>query len=151
MTYRGRFTPKNPSKYSGDVSNIVYRSLWERQTFRWMDSQEMVAKWSSEEVVIPYICKTDGKPHRYFVDIKMTLKDGRTFLIEIKPKKEVMPPKIPEKKTRRYITEVMTYAKNQSKWEAATEYAEDRGWKFEVWTEDVLRGLGLKILGNPHK
>jgi hypothetical protein len=146
MTYRGRFTPQNPAKYSGDVTNIVYRSLWERQLFRWLDTQSMVLKWSSEEVVIPYVCKTDGKAHRYFVDVKMTLKDGRTFLIEVKPKKETIPPKTPDRKTRRYITEVMTYAKNQSKWGAAEEYAADRGWKFEVWTEDVLRGLGIKIL-----
>lgn len=146
MTYKGRFTPQNPAKYSGDVSNIVYRSLWERQLFRWLDTQSTVVRWSSEEVVIPYVCKTDGKAHRYFVDIKMTLKDGRTFLIEVKPKKETLPPKTPERKTKRFITEVMTYAKNQSKWEAATEYAADRGWRFEVWTEDTLRGLGIKIL-----
>lgn len=146
MTYKGRFIPKNPAKYSGDVSNIVYRSLWERNLFRWLDEQSFVKTWSSEEIVIPYICKTDGKVHRYFVDIKMTLKDGRTFLVEVKPKKETLPPKTPERKTKRFITEVMTYAKNQSKWEAATEYAADRGWRFEIWTEDTLRGLGIKIL-----
>jgi hypothetical protein len=40
----------------------------------------------------------------------------------------------------------MTYAKNISKWEAANAYALDRGWKFEVWTEETLKGLGIKIL-----
>jgi hypothetical protein len=40
----------------------------------------------------------------------------------------------------------MTYAKNISKWEAATEYASDRGWIFEIWDEDMLRKLGIKIL-----
>lgn len=146
MTYRGKFSPQNPSKYRGDVTNIVYRSLWERQVFRWLDEQGTVQSWSSEEVVIPYRCKTDGKVHRYFVDIKMQLTDGRTYIIEIKPKKETIPPVNPGRKTKRYITEVMTYAKNISKWEAAEEYAADRGWIFQIWHEDILKGMGIKIL-----
>jgi len=146
MSYRGKFSPDSPSKYRGDVTNIVYRSLWERQVFRWLDHNSDVKSWSSEEVVIPYRCKTDGKIHRYFVDIKFELKDGRIFLVEIKPKKETTPPKNPGKKTRKYITEVMTYAKNISKWEAAREYANDRGWSFSIWTEETLKSMGIKIL-----
>ena len=145
-SYRGKFSPKNPDKYRGDVMNIVYRSLWERQFFRWLDEQYFVKSWSSEEVVVPYRCKTDGKIHRYFVDVKFEFQDGRVMLIEIKPKKETIPPKNPGRKTRRFITEVMTYAKNISKWEAAKTYADDRGWIFEVWDEDMLRSLGIKIL-----
>lgn len=146
MAYSGKFTPQNPSKYRGDVTNIVYRSLWERQVFRWLDEQTTVQSWSSEEVVIPYRCKTDGKVHRYFVDIKMHLTDGTTYIIEIKPKKETIPPVNPGRKTKRYITEVMTYAKNISKWKAAEEYAADRGWIFQIWHEDILKGMGIKIL-----
>jgi hypothetical protein len=84
--------------------------------------------------------------HRYFVDVKLEFTDGRVYLIEIKPKKEIEPPKNPGRKTKRYITEVMTYAKNISKWEAAKEYAADRGWRFEVWHEDILKGLGIRLL-----
>ena len=84
--------------------------------------------------------------HRYFVDIKFELTDGRVFLVEIKPKKETKAPKNPGKKTKKYLTEVMTYAKNISKWEAAKEYATDRGWNFQIWDEDFLRSLGIKIL-----
>lgn len=146
MTYRGKFSPRNAGKYRGDVSNIVYRSLWERQVFRWLDEQSNIKSWSSEEVVIPYRCSTDGKMHRYFVDVKFELQDGRIFLVEIKPKKETVPPKNPGRKTKRYITEVLTYVKNTSKWEAAKEYAADRGWKFEVWNEDFLKSLGIKII-----
>jgi hypothetical protein len=40
----------------------------------------------------------------------------------------------------------MTYIKNQSKWEAAKEYAENRGWKFDIWTEKTIKGLGIKLL-----
>jgi len=146
MTYKGKFRPQNPQKYKGDVTNVVYRSLWERQFFRWLDENPTVRHWSSEEVIIPYRCKTDGQMHRYFVDVKLELTDGRIYLVEIKPKKETEPPKNPGRKTKRYITEVMTYAKNISKWEAAKEYAADRGWRFEVWHEDILKGLGIRLL-----
>jgi hypothetical protein len=40
----------------------------------------------------------------------------------------------------------MTYAKNQSKWKAADELCKDRGWIFEVWTEETLKNLGIKLL-----
>ena len=40
----------------------------------------------------------------------------------------------------------MTYIKNQSKWEAAQQYADHKGWKFQVWTEDTLGNLGIKLL-----
>lgn len=146
MTYRGKYSPKNPAKYRGDPTNIVYRSLWERQTFRWLDECSDVKSWASEEVIIPYRCKTDGRIHRYFVDLKIEFTNGKTMLVEIKPKKETLPPKNPGRKTKRYITEVMTYAKNISKWEAAKEFAADRGWSFEVWHEDVLKDLGIVIL-----
>jgi hypothetical protein len=72
--------------------------------------------------------------------------DGKVYIIEIKPKKETIPPVNPGRKTKRYITEVMTYAKNISKWEAAEEYAADRGWTFQIWHEDILKGMGIKIL-----
>lgn len=146
MAYKGKWKPKNPSKYAGDASNITYRSLWERQTFRWLDENSDVVSWSSEEVVIPYLCKTDGRLHRYFVDIKMTLANGQTYIIEIKPEKETKPPKTPKKRTRRFVTEVMTYAKNHSKWEAAEKYAKQRNWVFEIWTEKSLKKLGIVLL-----
>lgn len=146
MTYKGKYSPKNPAKYRGDPTNVVYRSLWERQTFRWLDESSAIKSWSSEEIVIPYRCKTDGRIHRYFVDLRIDLINGQTLLVEIKPKKETQPPKNPGRKTKRYITEVMTYAKNISKWEAATNYAADRGWKFEIWHEDILKGMGIMIL-----
>lgn len=76
----------------------------------------------------------------------MTFTDGRTFLIEVKPKKETEPPKSKGRKTSKFIKEVMTYAKNTSKWEAANQYAADRGWKFEIWNEETLRKLGIVIL-----
>lgn len=146
MTYSGRYKPKNIRKYEGDVNNIKYRSLWERQVFRWCDSNPAIIGWNSEEVVVRYRCKTDGKMHRYFTDLFIRRKDGKKFLIEIKPKNQTVPPKQGARKTKKYLKEVMTYAKNISKWEAAKRFAEHNDMTFEVWTEETIKSLGIKLL-----
>ena len=38
MAYSGRYRVKNPKKYEGDFNKVKYRSLWERQTFKWLDN-----------------------------------------------------------------------------------------------------------------
>lgn len=144
--YSGKYRPINISKYDGDYRQISYRSLWERQVFKWCDQNPDIVSWSSEETIVPYRCKTDNKIHRYFVDLKIKFNNGETYLIEIKPKKQTVEPKIRTRKTKGYITEVLTYAKNISKWQAAQEYCADRGMIFEVWTEDTLKALGIKLL-----
>ena len=145
MAYSGRYTVKNTDKYEGDPARVIFRSLWERQVFKFLDENESIIKWSSEEVIIPYRCKTDNRVHRYFVDVKAVMANGETYLIEIKPSKETKKPKT-RRKSKKYLKEVMTYIKNQSKWDAAIEYAKDRGWHFEVWTEETLKKLGIKLL-----
>lgn len=145
MAYKGKFRPKNKKKYIGDSTSITYRSLWERNAFRWCDTSPRVSKWSSEEVVVPYKWRVDKKWHRYYVDLLVYM-DGEVFLIEIKPDKETKPPKPPKRKTKRYINEVTTYIKNEDKWHAAKIYAEKRGWKFVIWTEHTLTAMGIKLL-----
>ena len=139
---QGIYTAKNPIKYKGIVTNIVYRSSWELRVFKYLDDNPHVLEWSSEEYVIPYKSPVDGKFHRYFPDIwaRMMGIDGRTttYLIEIKPEAQAKEPQIQKKVTKRYITEVCTYAINQAKWKAAREYCLDRKWEFKVLTEKDL-------------
>ena len=144
--YKGKFKPKNLKKYEGDFSNITYRSHWESQVFRWCDDNSDIIGWNSEEIVIPYKCKTDGKMHRYFTDVFIRMKDGKCYLIEIKPKKQTQPPKKSSRKTKKYINEVMTYAKNISKWEAAQDFASRNGLIFQIWDETTLKKMGIKLL-----
>lgn len=146
MNYKGRYSLKNAAKYKGNPARVVFRSLWERQVFRFVDESADVIGWSAESVVVPYICKTDNRRHNYFVDLCLKFKDDRIFLIEIKPKYQTIPPKTPRRKTKGYVTEVLTYAKNISKWEAADAYAKDRGWTFQIWNEDTLKNLGIRLL-----
>jgi len=134
MAYSGRYRVKNTNKYEGDAKDVVYRSLWEKHAFKWCDNNPKVIKWSSEEVIIPYLYEVDKRYHRYFMDLKMIMEDGSTWLIEIKPDKETRIP-TGSRRTKRFISESMTYVKNINKWEAATEYAKERGWKFSIWTE----------------
>ena len=142
MAYSGKYVVKHKSKYKGDVDNVVDRSMWERHWFYWCDHNPNIKSWSSEETVIPYFYDVDKKYHRYFMDLKITYKDGRTILVEIKPEKETQPPKKPDR-SKRYIRESLTYVKNMNKWEAANEYAKDRGWSFQIWTEKTLTEMGI--------
>lgn len=142
MFYKGKFRPKNPQKYDGDPTNIIYRSSWELRFMVWADEKPSVTKWRSEETVIPYLSPVDNRIHRYFVDFQVQVrdKDGnlKTYLIEIKPEKQTKPPVVQKRVTKKYLEEVMTWGKNDAKWKAAKEYAMDRGWEFLILTEKHL-------------
>ena len=142
MAYSGRYKVKNPLKYKGDSSTVIYRSMWEKYCMMHFDKNDKIKTWSSEEVVIPYLYEVDKRYHRYFMDFKVTWDDGTTTLIEVKPNKETRPPS-GNKRTKRYISEGYTYVKNMNKWEAANEYAKDRGWNFVIWTEIELTSMGI--------
>jgi hypothetical protein len=60
------------------------------------------------------------------------------MILEVKPKKETKEPAKQKRVTKKYITEVVTWGKNQAKWRAAQEYCLDRGWEFHLITEDHL-------------
>lgn len=138
---QGRYTPNQPKKYEGDIRKIDWRSSWELTAFKWCDRTKRVLKWSSEEVVIPYISPVDGKRHRYFVDLKFDylMEDGsvRTFLVEIKPLAQTRPPR-QAGKPENYMEKLKTYHVNQAKWEAARAYCKEVGWNFQIWTEEEL-------------
>ena len=75
MVYSGLYKAKNVSKYKGDHTNIIYRSLWERAVFQWCDNNPNVKGWCSEEVVIPYYYDVDKKYHKYYVDVKIVFEE----------------------------------------------------------------------------
>ena len=145
MAYKGKFRPKNPQKYRGDPTKIIYRSLWERNCMRYFDENPNVLKWSSEEIIVPYKSPLDGRYHRYFPDflIRVKNKQGKleTIMIEVKPLKETKEPKPQKRLTKNYLYEVKTWSINKSKWQAAIEFCKDRKWKFMIITE---KELGIK-------
>jgi len=139
---KSKYYPSYPNKYKGDSSNIICRSTWERKFCRWCDLNESILEWGSEEFYIPYISPLDNRVHRYFPDFIIKVKEStgqiKTYVIEVKPKKQTRPPKTPKRKTKSYLYECKTYAVNQAKWKAAVEFCEDRRIKFKIITEDEL-------------
>ena len=146
MAYKGFYKVKNPSKYKGDPTKCVFRSLWERKFMKYCDSNECVLKWSSEEIQIPYKSPWDGRWHRYFVDFWMCIRTNqgniREYLVEIKPEKQTKAPLFEsgKKLTRGDKNKIVTFTINRTKWEAAKSYCENRGWKFLILTEKTLFG-----------
>ena len=142
MAYRGIYRPKNPKKYVGDANNIIYRSSWECRVMSWLDNNDDILSWASEELHIFYISPVDGRTHRYFPDfvIKVKTKDGKTktMVIEVKPERQTIAPEKKKRVTKQYINEVVTYGVNTAKWKAAEEFCLDRGWEFKIITEKHL-------------
>ena len=141
---QGYYKPKYPQKYRGE-GPIIYRSSWERKFCRYCDLNEQVLEWGSEEFYIPYISPVDNRVHKYFPDFIMKVKEStgknKTYVIEVKPKKQCAPPKKPKRQTKGYLYEMKTYAVNQAKWKAAQEFCDDRRIEFKIITEIEL---GLK-------
>lgn len=144
-SYKGFFRPKNPAKYKGDPSSIVFRSSWELKFMNYLDAHPDVIQWSSEEFAIPYLSPVDGRYHRYFPDFWIRQKNSQgneeVLVVEIKPEKQTQPPAVQKRQTKRYINEVVTWGVNSAKWQAAAQFCSKRSWKFRILTE---QHLGIK-------
>jgi hypothetical protein len=112
------------NKYMNSEEFPQFRSSWELQFMRWCEKSDIVKKWSTEYLSIPYVNPVDKKIHRYFPDFFIQTDKGK-FIIEIKPNKDKKNPV------------------NLAKWEAAQKWAEDHGYKFVVLTEKELKKWGI--------
>lgn len=146
MRYKqGKFVPKNPSKYVGDVNNIIFRSGLELKFFHLADNYSNILEWGSEVVIVPYISDFDNKSHRYFTDLYLKVRDKQNniqkYLVEIKPMKFTKPPRLPRsgRKTKGYLLEAKNWIVNNSKWKYAKEFAERNNMKFIIMTEKDLK------------
>jgi hypothetical protein len=105
------------------------------------DKTASILKWSSEEIAIPYFFTIDKKVHKYYVDFIIQMKDKnndiKTYLVEIKPKRQTKQPE-KRKNTKKYVRELVEWEKNKCKWEAAKNYAKEKNWEFKILTENEL-------------
>lgn len=142
----GKFIPKHPEKYRGDVNNIRYKSSWEEYMFKtFLDSNPNVLEWAYEPIAIPYL-KPDPSSKRgfrealYLPDFIVVFKDrtGKIVkeMIEVKPKKQTNISKARKEKTR--MMENYVYMVNMAKWEAAKHWCQQHGLTFRLLTEDGL-------------
>jgi hypothetical protein len=141
-SYKSKYKPNYPNKYKGDPNNIICRSSWERRFCSWCDLNENIISWGSEEFFIPYLSPVDNRVHRYFPDFIIKVKEStgqiKTYVIEVKPKRQTQPPKPKSRMTKGFLYEAKTYAVNQAKWKAAVEFCKDRMLEFKIITEDEL-------------
>ena len=136
------FKPSFPKKYKGDATNIICRSTWERKFCNWCDLNESILEWGSEEFWIPYRSPIDNRTHRYFPDFIIKVKESngevKTYVIEVKPKRQTKPPIKKKRVSKSYLYEMKTYSVNQAKWSAANEWCKDRRIQFKIITENEL-------------
>jgi len=120
--FKGKYTPKNPNKYDGNIKQIIYRSSWERLFMVYCDRNEQILSWSSEEIKIPY--RFEEKIRTYYPDfwVDMIDKDGNRVqkIIEIKPHYQ------------------RSMKVNKVKWTAAIMHAKNNQMEFLVMTEKEL-------------
>lgn len=142
-SYKGKFTPKNPSKYAGDASKIIYRSLWERKFMVFCDENINVLTWASEEIAIPYYSPIDNDYHQYYPDFLIKIKDKnnniKVYIVEIKPEKQCKEPEKKKKSNKTYLIEMQQWIINNKKWEAAKKFAKIHNWEFKILTEKSLK------------
>jgi hypothetical protein len=137
---QGKFYIKNEGKYRGNSRNIIYRSSWEKRIMAFFDQSSNVEWWNSEGMIVPYLNPIDKKMHSYFPDFIFMNKSKQTYMIEVKPYRETLPP---SKKLKNYRSAAITYIINQSKWKQAQTFCEKQNWKFIVWTENEMKKMGI--------
>ena len=139
---QGKYKPRHPEKYVGNVENICFLSSWELHMNKFLDNNPNILRWSSEEISIPYIKPTTGKVHKYYPDywIEYKDKDGKLHqeIIEVKPHAQTQPPKTRGKNKPAQLRESITYAVNVAKWAACQQFCDKHGVKFRIVTEKQL-------------
>ena len=138
---QGAYTVRNPQKYVGR-GVPRYRSSWEWAFMNFCDTNENIAQWASEPILIPYRHPLTGKNTTYVPDFIVTYRGPnntmRAELIEIKPKSQSL---IEEKQSQRDRAQV---AINYAKWDVAQKWAKANGMIFRVITESDIFHQGRK-------
>jgi hypothetical protein len=138
---QGYFPAEKAKKYVGNQP-IVYRSSLEFIFIQRLENSPSVAKWSSEQTIIPYQMKENNaghivtRTHHYYTDFTVIMTNGRRYIIEIKPAAYVP------------LTESQVYENSQSyknacKWKAALDWCAKNGYTFKVVTEETLHNANI--------
>jgi hypothetical protein len=142
------YTPKFPKKYGGEYP-IIARSSWEIAFMQYLDINPNIVMWGSETTAIGYYDPIKKKNRRYYPDFLIKVRDKigkeKIYMVEIKPWKEVQPPKVTKKKSEQSkIYESATYITNIAKWKAAEDYCKKHNMIFRILTERELFVEGRK-------
>lgn len=121
---QGYLDVKNMTKYVGPRP-VIYRSSLEFMTMIKLDRNPDVLAWSSECIVIPYL-DSDRKQRNYHIDLVVRMRNGHTWIIEVKPENQTYPGSY-------------DWEKNSRKWIAAIEWCitKDKTY-FAIFTENKM-------------
>lgn len=97
---------------------------------QYCEAQSLITLWGYECIEIPYLYSIDKKIHRYYPDFYLEFKDGRKFIIEIKPENQAI--------GKGSIYNKLSFIKNRDKWKACKSFCEAKGFEFKVVTEKDL-------------
>lgn len=114
---------------------IIYRSSYERDFIRFLESNPNIVGWGSECIEIRYYNPIDKSFHSYYPDFVVRYVDNSIHVIEIKPSNQL---KKPDNHNRYQVNE---YIKNTAKWKAAKTLCDRRGYRFSVISEKSLKML----------
>jgi len=153
---KGLYHPKNPEKYIGDITDVMYMSSWELKFMIYCDNRSEILKWGSECFHISYQMERKNHEtgalkksnHKYWPDFYMEVIDPdspdgvKKFVVEVKPLHETVQP-IPPKKfstkaMRNFEYAIVAFQKNMYKWAKAKEFCDARGMHFILVTEKHL-------------
>ncbi len=104
---------------------VSFESSLERDFVTLMLFEPSVTSIEEQPVRIHF--RSDNKAHDYVPDFLVHLRDQPTRLVEVKYAEEL------ERKAAEFAP----------KFNAAAKYAEDRGWRFEIWSDDEIRTTRL--------
>jgi hypothetical protein len=144
---QGYYRVLNTDKYTGDLTKVIYRSSWEAQFMRFCDTNPNIIGWTSEpDLACNYYDPLLKKMRKYYIDFAIVAQDNdgniSKWFIEIKPNKQIVPPTTPkrmtDKQTANFLHNAKAYIVNQAKFEAAKQFAAERGFKFGIVTENFL-------------
>jgi len=139
---QGYFPINECKKYQGK-GPIIFRSSWERKFCLYCERNPEIASWSSESFSIKYFNPLDNKYHNYFPDYFVHLRNGQTYIVEVKPKAQLEKPEVPKRKTPKSIKSFKwlfeTWTINMCKKAAAEEFAKAKGWQYLLVTEDFFK------------
>jgi hypothetical protein len=135
------FVPKNKEKFVGQFAPL--RSSYEEKFAKWCDKTPNIVKWAYESIIISYYDPIKRKMRRYYPDFTIAVQNPNgtvnAFLVEIKPMKEMRPPKMtPGKQHKIYQKELATYTTNLAKQEAARNWCIKHNMEFKVLNENHL-------------
>lgn len=143
---QGYYKVLNESKYRGNKFEVIYRSGWELDFCKYLDTSPNITSWSSEPLTIPYLDSFDGKWHKYFPDFVFSVMvDGveKVYVAEVKPMKDITKPEKPKRVTdkslKNYDASARVYIKNMCKLKYATAFCKEKGWGFIFVTEEWFK------------